>query len=852
MALVVLFTGGLISPWLYFFLATSIVSSAILPRVPGRALTAVNAAAALLVIIVSAHRGLPAAWMPPVGVWPGPAYATVVGFSLIGLIGLSAYAVSVPVENARVAARFQESMTEIALSLQRASAVDSAPSAVCAHAHRWFGAERTALMLLEGEELVCRAAEGSGAAGLLGRRVPVSDMQSLDVEVLRRRAGFYVNDLRRSPYAEFPAVAQLGDRAILLVPLIGNLGTLGVLSLAYGTRAGRFTPVVLQRASILAAQAGIALENARLLERVREEADSVTAMLSALEHLTKSYDLTTLLTDLNRIAAELVRCERSTTFLWDAERQVFYFGSTYGNPAPLADAMRQFEFARGTTPIIDRVLSGETFVISPDQVMAYLPAGFRDTLRLGASAVIPLVTEHGLQGVMTVSYLEASQTFTAEQLWTLRGIARHAALAIERARLIAQEREATATAEALVALGRELSATLDQQQVLARIPEIAAKASGCDFAALGFWDRQKETARIVGAYGFPPDLSAELLQLSVHAPVSPLFDELLRQGHFEMPSMQPIAGLPFGLIQHFEVSSLLCALFGPIEHRIGSLTVGYRTRTGAFTAAQKQLLNGIVQQATVVFENARLVGDLREANRVKSDFLSTVSHELRTPLNAIIGYTDLLREGALGPLHGEQVEVMEILNRKGVQLLELINTTLDLTRLEAGHVRMDIAVFPLAELLTEIHQDLADEVPPLVEFTYYAAPELPPLRTDRLKLKTIIRNLAHNALKFTREGRVDVQGLPGPDASRVTITVVDTGIGIAAENVQAIFDMFRQLEPALTRRFGGVGLGLYIVQRLLDLLGGEIRVESQPGEGSTFTVAVPLEFHRPPSEAPTA
>jgi len=839
MAFVVLFTGALASPLLYFFIATGIVSSAILPLAPSSVLTGLNALVALIVVTLPPLAGAPL----PAAVWAQPGYAAVVATSLIGLMAFAAYAVGTPAQRARAAVRFQESLAQVAWDLQRAPGLDQALDAVCKHAHRWFGADRTTVALLEGEELVVKAVEGVGGTDLLGRKIPVSQAHALDIEVLRRRAGFYVNDLPRSGYATHPAIAASGDRAILLVPLRGSLGEMGVLSLADCRRSGRFSDVTLQQASIFAAQAGVAVENARLLERVREEADGVTALLAAAERLTKSADLPTLLTDLNRIACETIRCDRSTTFLWDIERQLFHFGSTFGtNPGPMADAMRHVEFKRGGNPVIDRLLAGEPLTLSAAEATAQLPIHLQDNLRLGASALVPLSTDHGLQGVMTVSYFDPRLKFSTNQLWLLRGIAGHAALAIERARLVAQERAATGTAEAVVALGRELSATLDRQQVLSRIPEMAATAAGCDFALLSLWDSDTARVHILGTYGFSPELVQQLSDLSLNTAPSPFTDATVRDGYFEVESPQSLLELAPDLMKHFQASSLLCFLFGPVEQRLGALTVGYRQRTGPFSAAQKRLVNGVAQQATVVLENTRLVDHLRQANRVKSDFLSTVSHELRTPLNAIIGYTDLLREEALGPLQPEQLEVMNVVARKGVELLELINMTLDVTRLETGQTRLDATEFVLGDLLGEIHEELNNEAPALVEFSCTTAPGLPLLTTDRAKLKTVVKNLTHNALKFTRRGQVEVHAEPGATSSEVRVVVRDTGIGIAARDVGAIFEMFRQLEPVNTRQFGGVGLGLYIVQRLLELLHGEIRVESEPDKGSVFTVTVPVRL----------
>lgn len=290
----VLATGGHVSPWLYFFLASSLVAATILPPSAGRVLIIVNACAAMVVIFASARGG----WLAPVA-WSGlqletsPSFAGIVGLSLISLMCVTAYAVSVPVENARAATRFQEGLAQIALTLQRSGGGKDALATVCGHANDWFGVDRTQIALLEGEDLVVQAAEGPGAPSLLGRRTRLNDTESLEGEVWRRRTGFFENDLRHSAYARNPLVAELGDRAVLLVPLVGTSGLLGVLSMADRRQANRFTPTLLQRASILGAQTGVAVENARLLARVREEADRVTALLSALERLTKTYELPT-------------------------------------------------------------------------------------------------------------------------------------------------------------------------------------------------------------------------------------------------------------------------------------------------------------------------------------------------------------------------------------------------------------------------------------------------------------------------------------------------------------------------------------------------------------------------------
>jgi signal transduction histidine kinase len=223
---------------------------------------------------------------------------------------------------------------------------------------------------------------------------------------------------------------------------------------------------------------------------------------------------------------------------------------------------------------------------------------------------------------------------------------------------------------------------------------------------------------------------------------------------------------------------------------------------------------------------------------LKSDFVATMSHELRTPLNVIIGYNELLRDHEFGHLTGEQMEVLQHVATSARELLDLVNAVLDLNRLETGRLPLNLQTTSVPDLLEEIRQetsalgrkrDLA--------LNWNVAPDLPRLNTDALKLKVVLKNLVVNACKFTERGTVTVDAAPRDDG--VEIAVTDTGMGIAPEALPLIFEPFRQLESASTRRHGGVGLGLHIVHRLLDLLGGTVSVTSQLGQGSSFRVWVP-------------
>jgi signal transduction histidine kinase len=223
------------------------------------------------------------------------------------------------------------------------------------------------------------------------------------------------------------------------------------------------------------------------------------------------------------------------------------------------------------------------------------------------------------------------------------------------------------------------------------------------------------------------------------------------------------------------------------------------------------------------------------ANRLKSDFLSIISHELRTPLISIIGYNDLLLDGVAGSLTGEQIDALKKIDTSSKKLLDLIKSMLELSRLEAKSI--ELKEISVSDLIKEVESETKSLQASGLNFVWNVEPELPHLRTDPTKLKVILKNIISNAVKFTEKGSVTIDA-HNKDGG-IEINVIDTGIGIAPESLPTIFEPFRQIESPLTREHGGIGLGLYIVKRLAEILGGTIKVESEVGKGSTFRVWLP-------------
>ena len=231
--------------------------------------------------------------------------------------------------------------------------------------------------------------------------------------------------------------------------------------------------------------------------------------------------------------------------------------------------------------------------------------------------------------------------------------------------------------------------------------------------------------------------------------------------------------------------------------------------------------------------------ELEKANRLKSDFLASMSHELRTPINALIGYSALMLDRLFGELTEQQVGGLKRMQGAANHLRELVNDILDLARIEAGRMPVHVEAVRLADVVEE----MAEQVAPMVRekrlrFERAVPADLPLLRTDRLKVKQILLNLLSNAVKFTHEGGVTVTVRATDDGGAV-VTVADSGIGIAMEHQDAIWEDFRQVDQSRTREYGGTGLGLSIVRKLAAALGGSVSMTSEPGRGSTFVVELP-------------
>jgi PAS domain S-box-containing protein len=571
----------------------------------------------------------------------------------------------------------------------------------------------------------------------------------------------------------------------------------------------------------------------------RKRAEETTAaLLEIVKDVSGSLEIGPILERVQRRTAALLPSDRVATYYWDPLTNRYKDVARYSLPAHLQAEAEGLTFAIGE-PIIQRIAAGEAVVINDVHHQHLLPEPLLERFGITALAAVPLAVRGRVLGALVALNAESRQAFDDSQVQLLENIARHVGVAIETADLYRSQQEEGQVTAALARVGQEMISSLDAPVLLDRLCQLTTEVLDCDCSYTMLWQPQEEAYVPVASFGYASEQweTLRLLKMPRAAMVEPM--EALESAGVRQLRAQD---LPQGEWKALAEALRIKVSLGMVLRR-GARVIGFHAATRReseqpFTPLQERIARGIAQLASLALENARLVEELGRASRVKSDFVATMSHELRTPLNAIVGYTGLLLDGAFGEIGAEQIEVLRRVDRSASELLELINATLDVSRLEAGRLPLDVREVNVSDLIREVDDETRDmREKPGLSFVWELPPRLPRLRTDPLKLKVILKNLIGNAVKFTEAGNVTVGVRTLP--SRVEFSVSDTGIGVEPSKRTLIFEPFRQADSSDTRRYGGVGLGLYVARRLAESLGGEIELESAVGRGSTFRVSVP-------------
>ncbi|HEX2390369.1 MAG TPA: ATP-binding protein, partial [Casimicrobiaceae bacterium] len=474
--------------------------------------------------------------------------------------------------------------------------------------------------------------------------------------------------------------------------------------------------------------------------------------------------------------------------------------------------------------------------------------GFRSAL------AVPLLHDGKTIGAIGVGRREPGE-FPRQQISLLQTFADQAVIAIENVRLFtelqARTRELTRSVGELKALGevgQAVSSTLDLETVLATIVSRATELAGMDGGSIWEYDEAREEFCVRATDRLPDALTAVLRDAPIRKGEGALGRLAVRGEAVEIRNIADEHSYPTRVREVLVQCGYRSVLAVPLvreDHLLGALAVHRRT-AGAFAPEVIGLVRTFATQSALAIQNAQLFREidaksrqLEVASRHKSEFLANMSHELRTPLNAIIGFSEVLAERMFGDINDKQAEYLADILESGRHLLSLINDILDLSKIEAGRMELDVTHFDLYAaientliLVRERAQRHA------IALRHDLDERLGMIRADERKLKQVLLNLLSNALKFTPDGgHIDVRARLHDGV--VEIGVSDTGVGIAPEDQATVFEEFRQVGAA-AKKVEGTGLGLAISRKIIELHGGTIRVDSHLGSGSTFTITLPL------------
>ena len=766
----------------------------------------------------------------------------------------------------------QQMATSEILRVISGSPTDAQPvfDTIVRNAARLCGTVFSGISLREGDQLTLPAAHGLNAADLANflRAFPIRlGRDSVSGRAILEGRVVHVKDQAADPeYAGSPG-QRVGTRSIAAVPMFRQGNPIGAISV-WRPEVRPFTDAQIDLLKTFADQAVIAIENARLFTELQARNRDLT---EALGRQTATSEILRVIsgfqTDVqpafDAIAAKALElCRATTGWVYRFDGELIHIAAAHSLRPEAVQVVRQsYPMPPSRGGASARAILSRAIVYIPDirEDPEYRLEALAKAAAYLSVLAVPMLLESKPIGVITVTGAEPG-AFSQRQIELLQTFADQAVIAVKNVRLFteleARTADLTRSVDQLTALGevgRAVSSTLDLETVLSTIVSRAVELSGLDGGVVLEYDENDQEFVHRAQAGTGGGLAAArratrirkgegvVGQTAITLEPVQVFD-ITEPGAYVGPNRE-------NLIES-GVRAVLAVPMAREGQLIGCLAVT-RDQPGGFPTETIELLRTFATQSALAIQNARLfqeIGDksrqLEAASRHKSEFLANMSHELRTPLNAIIGFSEVLTERMFGELNEKQDEYLKDIHASGQHLLSLINDILDLSKIEAGRMELELADFDLPTAIENALTLVRERAGRRGIALHHAVDQrLGAIRGDERKIKQVLLNLLSNALKFTPEGgRIDVRARR-VDA-KAEISVVDTGVGIAPEDQEAVFEEFRQVGTA-AKKVEGTGLGLSLSRKFIELHGGRIWVASQLGAGSIFTFTFPLTIDPP-------
>ncbi|HEX9074372.1 MAG TPA: GAF domain-containing protein [Anaerolineae bacterium] len=664
-----------------------------------------------------------------------------------------------------------------------------------------------------------------------------------------------------------PMSKAWGYRAVACLPIQHGGKALGLIYVNY-SEPHSFTTTEKNILAVFANQTAIALENARLFAEARRQLHELSTFHALAVTVSTTTQLDLIIEQVGSVmGSELYPDNFGFMFVDEATHALYTHSSYRGLPNNLRVVI---PIGQGITGTVAK--TGEPILCKETGASPLFIA--RDPRVMRSELCVPLKAGERIIGVINVESLRPN-AFSDRDLRFLSTLASQIGTVIENARLFDDMQRRVRELTVLNQVAVEGARSQDVDSLLSRVTEIVTDTLYPEDFGFLLLDDSLNALRPHSSYrGALVEMRSTIIPLGTG--VSGWAAE---QGEpIHIPDTQADARY---IPANPGMRSELCAPLKAGDRVIGVVNTE-SAQPNAFGEQDLRFLTTLAGQVAIAIQNVRLFEDvqhwaeelerrveertdalaqanqrLQEADRVKSQFLANMSHELRTPMNAVIGYTELLLEGTYGPLTGQQQDRLQKVVRNAKSLLQLINDILDISKIEAGRLVLNLSPANLRDVITASLQT----VEPLAREKHLHLDvevdrSVPRVVLDEVRIKQVLDNLLANAVKFTERGNVAIRAMcwqegdtrspiiwPGdpPSGAWVLVGVSDTGIGIAREDLTKIFEAFRQADNSTTRRYGGTGLGLAIARELVEMHGGAIWAESVVGNGSTFYFTLPLK-----------